>query len=97
MIWKKKQAESLDKDLIAKYKLSPIQAKLFAIRGINTDQQLDFWLNADETKLADPFLMHDMKKQSIELIRLSIRVKKLQYMAIMMLMVLLRQVLWSKL
>lgn len=62
MIWKKKQAESLDKDLIAKYKLSPIQAKLFAIRGINTDQQLDFWLNADETKLADPFLMHDMKK-----------------------------------
>lgn len=62
MIWKKKQAESLDKDLIAKYKLSPIQAKLFAIRGINTDQQLDFWLNADESKLADPFLMHDMKK-----------------------------------
>ena len=62
MIWKKKQAESLDKDLIAKYKLSPIQAKLFAIRGINTDQQLDFWLNDDESKLADPFLMHDMKK-----------------------------------
>lgn len=62
MMWKKRTAESLDPDLSKKYQLSPLQAKLFSLRGINSDEKLNFWFNATEDDLADPFLMHDMKK-----------------------------------
>ena len=62
MKWQQRQASSLDQELIEDYGLTDIQAKLFALRGINTAEKLDFWLNADENDLADPFLMHDMEK-----------------------------------
>lgn len=62
MKWQQRQATNLDEELIKDYGLTDIQAKLFALRGINTAEKLDFWLNADENDLADPFLMHDMEK-----------------------------------
>ena len=62
MKWQQRQANNLDEGLIKDYGLTDIQAKLFALRGINTAEKLDFWLNADENDLADPFLMHDMEK-----------------------------------
>lgn len=62
MKWQQRQATNLDQELIKDYGLTDIQAKLFALRGINTAEKLDFWLNADENDLADPFLMHDMEK-----------------------------------
>lgn len=62
MEWIKRTAEKLDPELIEKYQLSPIEAKLFSLREINTDEQLDYWFNATEDDLADPFLMHDMEK-----------------------------------
>ena len=62
MKWQQRQANNLDEGLIKDYGLTDIQAKLFALRGINTAENLDFWLNADENDLADPFLMHDMEK-----------------------------------
>ncbi len=62
MKWKQRTAEELNSDLIEKYQLSPITAKLFSLRGINTDEKLDFWFNASEENLADPSLMHDMDK-----------------------------------
>ena len=62
MKWQQRQANNLDQELIEDYGLTDIQAKLFALRGINTAEKLDFWLNADENDLADPFLMHDMEK-----------------------------------
>ncbi len=71
MKWQQRQANDLDQELIEEYGLTDIQAKLFALRGINTAEKLDFWLNADENDLADPFLMHDMKK-TIDRINLAI-------------------------
>ncbi|WP_304676932.1 single-stranded-DNA-specific exonuclease RecJ [uncultured Lactobacillus sp.] len=71
MKWQQRQANDLDQELIEDYGLTDIQAKLFALRGINTAEKLDFWLNADENDLADPFLMHDMKK-TIDRINLAI-------------------------
>lgn len=62
MKWQQRQATNLDQELIEDYDLTDIQAKLFALRGINTAEKLDFWLNANEEDLADPFLMHDMEK-----------------------------------
>lgn len=62
MKWQQRTAEELAPDLIEKYQLSPISARLFALRGINTDEKLDFWFNATEENLADPTLMHDMDK-----------------------------------
>lgn len=62
MKWQQRQSNNLDEGLIKDYGLTDIQAKLFALRGINTAENLDFWLNADENDLADPFLMHDMEK-----------------------------------
>lgn len=62
MKWKQRTAEELDPKLIDKYQLSPIAAKLFSLRGINTDEKLNFWFNATEDDLADPSLMHDMDK-----------------------------------
>ena len=62
MKWQQRQANNLDQELIEDYGLTDIQAKLFALRGINTAEKIDFWLNADENDLADPFLMHDMEK-----------------------------------
>ena len=62
MKWQQRQANNLDEGLIKDYGLTGIQAKLFALRGINTAEKIDFWLNADENDLADPFLMHDMEK-----------------------------------
>nr|WP_280927531.1 single-stranded-DNA-specific exonuclease RecJ [Lactobacillus sp. ESL0703] len=60
--WKQRSAEELPSELIEKYQLSPITAKLFSLRGINTDEQLAFWFNATEEDLAEPSLMHDMDK-----------------------------------
>ncbi|MDF7639049.1 single-stranded-DNA-specific exonuclease RecJ [Lactobacillus sp. ESL0791] len=62
MKWKKREAEELAPELIEKYQLSPITAKLFSLRGINTDEKLAFWFDATEDDLADPLLMHDMAK-----------------------------------
>lgn len=62
MKWKERTATELDSDLIEKYQLSPIAAKLFSLRGINTDEKLDFWFNATIEDFADPYLMHDMDK-----------------------------------
>ena len=62
MKWQQRTVEELAPDLIEKYQLSPISARLFALRGINTDEKLDFWFNATEENLADPTLMHDMDK-----------------------------------
>lgn len=60
--WKKRSGAELPADLVEKYQLSPLTAKLFSLRGINTDEQLEFWFNATEDDLADPKLMHDMTK-----------------------------------
>lgn len=62
MEWKKRQAKPLSQDLIDQFQLSPLQAKLFSLRGINTAKDLSFWFDATEEDLADPFLMHDMDK-----------------------------------
>lgn len=62
MKWNQRTGKELDPNLIEKYQLSPIAAKLFSLRGIDTDEKLDFWLNATEENLADPALMHDMNK-----------------------------------
>ncbi|KRL64039.1 single-stranded-DNA-specific exonuclease RecJ [Lactobacillus psittaci] len=62
MIWKEKKQDKLDENLVAEFQLSPIEAKLFSLRGINTSEKLDFWLNGSENNFADPYLMHDMKK-----------------------------------
>src|SRR5699024_11847474 len=63
MKWQERTAQELAPDLVEKYQLSPIAATLFALRGINTDEKLDFWFNATEDNLADPALMHDMDKE----------------------------------
>lgn len=60
--WEKRQGQSISQDLIDQFQLSPIQAKLFSLRGITTEAAIDFWLNGTENDLADPFLMHDMDK-----------------------------------
>lgn len=63
MKWEQRTAKNkISQDLIDEFQLSPIQAKLFSLRGIYQKKQLDFWLNADENNLADPYLMHDMDK-----------------------------------
>ena len=62
MKWKQRNAEPLDPNLIQEYQLSPIAAKLFSLRGINTAEKLDFWFNSSEEDLADPSLMHDLDK-----------------------------------
>ncbi|MDE7056189.1 MAG: hypothetical protein K2O64_02950, partial [Lactobacillus sp.] len=62
MKWKQRNAEPLDSKLIQEYQLSPIAAKLFSLRGINTAEKLDFWFNSSEENLADPSLMHDLDK-----------------------------------
>lgn len=62
MEWKQRQASPLSQDLIDQFQLSPLQAKLFSLRGINTAKDLSFWFDATEENLADPFLMHEMDK-----------------------------------
>ncbi|WP_317638252.1 single-stranded-DNA-specific exonuclease RecJ [Lactobacillus xylocopicola] len=62
MDWKQRSGTELAPELVAEYQLSPITAKLFSLRGINTAPKLDFWLNANETDLASPSLMHDLDK-----------------------------------
>lgn len=62
MKWKQRSGIDLDPALSKKYQLSPLSAKLFSLRGINTEEKLGFWFNATEDDLADPFLMHDMDK-----------------------------------
>ncbi|TSO26445.1 single-stranded-DNA-specific exonuclease RecJ [Lactobacillus sp. LL6] len=62
MKWQQRKANELNPDLVEKYQLSPIMAKLFSLRGIDSDEKLDFWFNATEENLADPLLMHDMEK-----------------------------------
>lgn len=60
--WKQRSGIELAPELIEKYQLSEIEAKLLSQRQLNTDEQLDFWFNATEEDLADPTLMHDMSK-----------------------------------
>ena len=60
--WRERKGEKLAPELIEKYQLSPITAKLLSLRGINTDAKLAFWFNATEDDLAAPYLMHDMQK-----------------------------------
>ena len=60
--WRKRKGDELATAIIEKYQLSPITAKLLSLRGINTAEKIDYWFNATEADLADPFLMHDMKK-----------------------------------
>lgn len=62
MDWIQRQAKPLSQDLIDQFQLSPLAAKLFSLRGINTAKDLSFWFDATEEDLADPFLMHDMDK-----------------------------------
>lgn len=62
MNWKQRQAEPLSDELVEQFQLTPLQAKLFALRQINTEEKLNFWLKATEYDLADPYLMHDMDK-----------------------------------
>ena len=62
MKWKQRQASPLAEELIEEFQLSPIQAKLFSLREINTAEKLEKWFNASEYDLADPYLMHDMAK-----------------------------------
>ena len=93
MKWQERTADELAPDLIEKYQLGPIAAKLFALRGINTDEKLDFWFNATEENLADPALMHDMDKAINRINKQLIAAKRLQFMAIMMLMELLQRLL----
>ncbi|MBD5429269.1 single-stranded-DNA-specific exonuclease RecJ [Lactobacillus sp.] len=62
MKWKQRQKKTLSAELVDKFQLTPLQTKLFALREINTADKLDFWLNATEYNLADPYLMHDMDK-----------------------------------
>ena len=62
MKWKQRQASPLAEELIDEFQLSPIQAKLFSLREINTAEKLEKWFNASEYDLADPYLMHDMAK-----------------------------------
>lgn len=60
--WKERTSKELAPELVEKYQLKPIAAKLFALRNLNTAEKLEYWLNATEEDLADPNLMHDMAK-----------------------------------
>lgn len=62
--WQKRKTKSLPQDLQAEFKLGPNTAQLFALRGIDTEDKIQWWLNATEDDLADPALMHDMEKAS---------------------------------
>lgn len=62
MTWKKREATELSEELKEKYQLSPLAAKLFSLREINTDEKLNYWLNGTEEDLADPYLMHGMQE-----------------------------------
>ena len=62
MKWQERKAAPLASDLAEEFQLSPLTAKLFSLRGINTAEQLEYWFNATEEDLADPYLMHDMDK-----------------------------------
>ncbi|CCI85676.1 single-stranded-DNA-specific exonuclease [Lactobacillus pasteurii DSM 23907 = CRBIP 24.76] len=62
MKWIQRTGKELDPELVNEYQLSPVVAKLFSLRGITSEEQLDYWFNATEEDLADPFLMHDMNK-----------------------------------
>lgn len=62
MKWEARKANALDQDLINEFQLSPLTAKLFSLRGINSKEDLDFWFKANENNLADPSLMHDLDK-----------------------------------
>jgi single-stranded-DNA-specific exonuclease len=62
MKWQKREAPALSPELIDEFQLSPLAAKLFSLRGCNTEEKLKFWFQADETDLADPSLMHDLDR-----------------------------------
>lgn len=62
MKWEQRTGEAISPELIEQFQLSPITAKLFSLRGITTEEQLNFWFNATEENLADPSLMHDLDK-----------------------------------
>ncbi|MEQ9809498.1 single-stranded-DNA-specific exonuclease RecJ [Streptococcus jiangjianxini] len=57
--------------LAKKRGLDAIAAKLLVDRGITTEEALDDFINADLSKLHDPFLLHDMEK-SVNRIRQAI-------------------------
>lgn len=60
--WQKRKEKQLSKELQEEFKLGPLTAQLFALRGIDTQEKIDFWLHATEEDLADPALMHDVEK-----------------------------------
>ncbi|MDO4912304.1 MAG: single-stranded-DNA-specific exonuclease RecJ [Lactobacillus sp.] len=62
MNWKLRNYTPLPNDLINEFQLSPLSAKLFSLRGIDTEEKLNFWLNTTLDDLADPSLMHDLDK-----------------------------------
>ncbi|MCH3990243.1 MAG: single-stranded-DNA-specific exonuclease RecJ [Lactobacillus sp.] len=58
--WRQRTANPLSQDIQDQFQLSPFAAKLFALRGKTTAEEINWWLNATENDLADPSLMHDM-------------------------------------
>lgn len=62
MDWQKRKSQELSPELVEEYQLSPMVAKLFSLRGIDTAEKIDFWFNGTEEDLEDPYLMHDMDK-----------------------------------
>jgi single-stranded-DNA-specific exonuclease len=60
--WQKRQDKKLSQELQAEFKLGPNTAQLFALRGLDTEDKINWWLNATENDLADPALMHDVEK-----------------------------------
>ncbi|MGV3009979.1 single-stranded-DNA-specific exonuclease RecJ [Streptococcus thoraltensis] len=66
-----KEADEGFLKLAKKRGLDAIAAKLLVERGINTEEALDDFINADLSKLHDPFLLHDMEK-SVSRIRQAI-------------------------
>ncbi|WP_242257547.1 single-stranded-DNA-specific exonuclease RecJ [Streptococcus thoraltensis] len=66
-----KEADEGFLKLAKKRGLDAIAAKLLVERGIDTEESLDDFINADLSKLHDPFLLHDMEK-SVSRIRQAI-------------------------
>lgn len=60
--WQQRTASNLSSQIQAEFQLSPLAAKLFALRGKTKAAEIDWWLHATEADLADPNLMHDMDK-----------------------------------
>lgn len=60
--WQKRKQQTLPHELQEEFKLGPQTAQLFALRGLDTEEKISWWLTATEADLADPSLMHDLAK-----------------------------------